>query len=87
MFFAFTPLPFWDYCDLVLGLSYKRRRLERIGRGTYCALLYVLVCVCVCVCVDVVMASSLYVVPAVGLIRFAVPVRNGNWFECGVTLK
>ena len=44
-------------------------------------------CVCVCVCVDVVMASSLYVVPAVGLIRFAVPVRNGNWFECGVTLK
>lgn len=67
----------------MLGLSYKRRRLERIGRGTYCALLYVLVCVCV----DVVMASSLYVVPAVGLIRFAVPVRNGNWFECGVTLK
>lgn len=65
----------------MLGLSYKRRRLERIGRGTYCALLYVLVCV------DVVMASSLYVVPATGLIRFAVPVRNGNWFECGVTQK
>lgn len=39
---------------------------------------------CMYLSVDVVMASSLYVVPAAGLISFAVPVRNGIWVECGV---